>query len=91
MKEKNTTYYLICNRIIGKREKDSGYHDYLYKDKGWIPDKDCVIMDHLVGYDPYEPADSPYKFGNLSIMDKIEEISYEEVMERIREDKEKDK
>ena len=91
MKEKNTTYYLIRNRIIGKREKDSECFDYLYKDGDWVPDKDCVIMDHLFGYDPYEPDDSPYKIGNLSIMEKIEEISCEEAMERIREVKENDK
>ena len=91
MKEKNAIYYLIRNRIIGKREKDSECFDYLYKDGEWVPDKDCVIMDHLVGYDPHEPADSPYIFGNLSIMEKIEEISYEEAMDRIRKDKENNK
>ena len=48
-------------------------------------------MDHLVGYDPHEPADSPYMLGNLSIMEKIEEISYEEALERIRKDKENNK
>ena len=91
MKEKNTTYYLIRNRIIGKRETNSECFSYLYKDGEWVPDKDCVIIDHLFGYDPHEPDDSPYKIGNLSIMEKIKEISYEEAMERIRKDKENNK
>ena len=91
MEEKKTTYYLIRKRIIGKREKDAGLSDYLFKEGEWVPDRDCVIMDHLLGFDPHEAADSPYIFGNLSIMDKIEEISYEEAIARIREEKEKDK
>lgn len=89
MKEKNTTYYLIFKRIVGKREEAPKHSDYLFEDGKWVPDKNCVIMDHLIGFDPHEPADSPYIFGNLSIMDQIEEISYEEAMERIREEKEK--
>ena len=92
MEEKKITYYLIFKRIIGKREKESGHiADYLFQDGKWVHDEESKIMDHLVGFDPHEPADSPYVIGNLSIMDKIEEISYEEVMRRIREDKEKEK
>ena len=70
--EKKITYYLIRNRIIGKREKDSHVSDYLFKDGDWVPDKGDVIMDHLVGFDPSEPAGSPYRIGNMDIMDKIE-------------------
>ena len=67
-----TVYYLIRERRLGKKE-DDGY--FLYKDGEWIPDVRNVILDLLMGYDPYD--DSPYGFGSLSIMDEIEEISEE--------------
>ena len=67
-----TIYYLIRERRLGKKE-DNGY--YLYKDREWVPDVRNVILDRLMGYDPYD--DTPYGFGNLSIMDEIEEISEE--------------
>ena len=41
-----------------------------------------MIMDRLVGFDPYEPSDSPYGIGNTSVMDEIDEITYEEAMKR---------
>ena len=62
-------YYLIKKRRLGK--KDGGRY-YLYTDGAWVPDSKNVIMDRLMGYDPYD--DSPYGFGSLSIMDEIEEI-----------------
>ena len=66
------TYYLINEHKLGKKEND-GY--FLYKDREWFSDVRNVIMDLLMGYDPYD--DSPYGFGSLSIMDEIEEISEE--------------
>ena len=77
MKEE-TTYYLIRDRIVGKCEY-SVY--YLFKDGKWEPDDECVIMDHLWGYDSSEPADSPYAMGSMDIMDELEVITYEEAME----------
>ncbi len=67
-----TIYYLIRERRLVKKE-DDGY--FLYKDSEWVPDVRNVILDLLMGYDPYD--DSPYGFGSLSIMDEIEEISEE--------------
>ena len=67
-----TVYYLIRERRLGKKE-DDGY--FLYKDSEWVPDTRNVILDLLMGYDPYD--DTPYGFGSLSIMDEIEEISEE--------------
>jgi hypothetical protein len=63
-------YYLIMKNRLGKKDAN-GY--YLYIDGTWVPDRKNVIMDHLMGYDPYD--DSPYGFGSLSIMDEIEEIT----------------
>lgn len=62
-------YYLIIQRRLGKKDGD---RFYLYNDGTWVPDEKNVIMDRLMGYDPYD--DSPYGFGSLSIMDEIEEI-----------------
>ena len=60
---------------IGKQ--GGGY--FLYKPgEGWVRDVDNVITDKLMGYDPSEPADSPYKMFNMSIMDQIETISEEQ-------------
>ena len=71
----DTTYYLIRDKIVGKRENcDACYRDYLFRDGRWEPDDKSVIMDHLMGYDPYEPDDSPYKVGSTSVMDEMEEI-----------------
>lgn len=62
-------YYLIMQRRLGKKDGD---RFYLYNDGTWVPDEKNIIMDRLMGYDPYD--DSPYGFGSLSIMDEIEEI-----------------
>lgn len=74
------TYYLIMDRLVGKKE---GYIYYLFENGKWCPDSRCVIMDRLMGYDPTEPAGSPYAIGNGSIMDEIEVITYEKAMELI--------
>ena len=69
MNEK-ATYYLILDCIVGKKE-DGRY--FLFRNDRWLPDTESVIMDRLAGYDPSEPPDSPYRFGNGSVMDEIEE------------------
>ena len=67
------TYYLINERKLGKKEND-GY--FLFVKQQWVLDSRHEILDHLMGYDPYD--DTPYGFGSTSIMDEIEEISEEE-------------
>ncbi len=37
-----------------------------------------------MGYDPTEDPDSPYAMGNESIMEEIEEITFESAMELIK-------
>lgn len=79
MKDKNTTYYLIRGKTVAKREESEGfYRDYIYRDGGWIRDERSVVMDHLIGYDPSEPEDSPYRFGSTDILMEMDEISEEE-------------
>lgn len=75
-----TVYYLILDTLVGKKE-DCRY--YLYYNDAWHPDTGSVIMDHLNGYDGGEPSDSPYGYGNGSVMGNIDEISYETAMEKI--------
>ena len=76
----NTTYYLILNRQLGK-EEDGKY--YLYTNGSWVPDTKSTILGRLMGFDPSEPADSPYAMGNMDIMDTIELITEQQVIEFI--------
>ncbi len=75
---KNTIYYLVYESIVGKKEDE---RFFLFSNGEWIPDSGNVIMDHLMGYDPSEPEGSPYRIGNLSVMDEIEEITCERAEE----------
>ncbi len=77
-----TTYYLIRNRTLGKRE-DGNY--FLFKDGNWVPDTKNTILDRLMGYDPNEPDGSPYKTGNMDIMDTIDAITEEQALKLINE------
>ena len=77
---KNTTYYLILNRQLGK-EEDGKY--YLYTNGSWVPDTKSAILGRLMGFDPGEPADSPYAIGNMDIMDTIEVITEQQAREFI--------
>ena len=76
----DTIYYLIFERLMGKKE-DGRY--FLFYNDDWVPDKESIIRDHLMGYDPSEPPGSPYGIGNGSIMDDIKEITHEQAMELI--------
>ncbi len=76
----NTTYYLILNRQLGK-EEDGKY--YLYKKGSWVPDTKSTILGRLMGFDPSEPADSPYAIGNMDIMDTIDVITEEQANQLI--------
>lgn len=74
--KKNSTYYLVRKTMVAKREEcGNQYEDFLFIKGRWVPDKDHVIMDHLVGYDPCEPKDSPYRIGSTSVLSEMKEIS----------------
>ena len=70
-----TRFFLICDYLIGKEE---GGVFFLFRDRKWVLDTKNIIMDRLIGYDASEPADSPYAIGCTSVMDEIEEITYDE-------------
>ena len=76
----NTTYYLILNKQLGK-EDDGKY--YLYTNGNWVPDTKSTILGRLMGFDPSEPADSPYAMGNMDIMDTIDPITEQQAREFI--------
>ena len=76
----NTTYYLILNKQLGK-EEDGKY--YLYTNGSWVPDTKSTILGRLMGFDPSEPADSPYAMGNMDIMDTIEPITEQQALQFI--------
>ena len=82
--DKKITYYLLWGWQVGKRE-ESKHHcaDYLFEDGKWVSDKEQVIMDHLVGFDPTEPEDSPYRIGSTSVLTEMEEISEQRAMRYI--------
>lgn len=75
MTEEQIVYYLINDRRLGKKEGDNYF---LFQNAEWVKDEKSVIRDRLMGYDPFEPDDSPYRIGNTSIMDEIEEISFDQ-------------
>ncbi len=82
MTKKNTVYYLIKKRRLGKQEKGDYF---LFENAEWIPDEKSEICDRLMGYDPNEPAGSPYGIGNWDIMDSIEDITKEEAVSKMNE------
>lgn len=73
----SATYYRI--KDLDRVGKEEDCIPYLYEpEKGWVVDKDNILMDRIIGYDEFEPAQSPYKIGNSDMMDRVEEISQEE-------------
>ena len=76
--DEKATYYLILDTIVGKKENR---RYFLFRNGDWNPDTENMIMDRLVGYDPFEPPGSPYGFGNGSVMDEMVEISSEKAAE----------
>ena len=84
MNEKDVYYFRIWNRVIAKRVKrDEYYDDYLFKSGKWVEDDEYVIPDHLIGFDPTEPEDSPYRIGSTSVFMEMEEISEAEAISSI--------
>ena len=80
----DVAYYLMYGSKLGKY--DNGRY-LLYIDNQWVKDEDYVILGMLNGYDPYEPEESPYGWGSLSVMDNIEEISEEQALSLMKESK----
>ena len=77
-----TVYYHILDLDIVGKEED--FVPYLYnKKKEWIPDRENILMDRVMGYDVTESKKSPYGFGNTDAMSLVREITEEEAMKII--------
>lgn len=60
-------------------EDDKQFKSFKYdsKKEEWIPGG-TELFDNRIGFDPFEPEDSPYRYGSLSCMKDIVEITKEE-------------
>ncbi|CDB39523.1 unknown [Azospirillum sp. CAG:260] len=81
MKETHTQYYYIKSKNLFAMSKGL-FDNYLYKNDKWVEDTQNLVSDRLMGYDPTEANDSPYKIGNTDIMDDIEKITEDEFEKR---------
>ena len=81
MDQKIFTYYRV--KYNGMIAKGDGLEYWIYDKGKWIKDEESMISDMINGYDPYEPPGSPFAFSSTSIMDEIEEITYEKAMDLI--------
>ena len=82
MENKTVKYYRIIPLNQIGRKTESGYE--LYRNGQWEQDREYLISDRLMGYDPSEPPGSPYGIGNTEIMREIEEMTAEEAEKYIR-------
>lgn len=59
-------------------EDDDGFSIFYSPKIGlWYPGG-TMLNDARVGFDPSEPEDSPYRYGNTSCMEEIVEITHEQ-------------
>ena len=77
MKNRQNTYCRIREQLLGKKE-DGKY--FLFLNAKWVPDENHAIMDRLVGSDPSEPEDSPYRFGSGTVF-CLDDVPYEKAMQ----------
>ncbi len=76
-------YYYIKDLSLFAKGEGRNYN-FIYQNGKWLPDTKNYVSDRIMGYDPDEDEDSPYKIGNSSIMNEIEEITEEEFEKRIK-------
>lgn len=59
-------------------EDDDGFSIFYSPKLGMWYHGGTMLDDARVGFDPSEPEDSPYRYGNTSCMQTIVEITYEQ-------------
>ena len=84
MKKKTTYYWMTDLKRFGKYD---GQNYYILINGKWMSDNDRIIFGKLIGYDEFEPDDSPYAIGSTSVMDTIEEITEEQFNEMYNSEK----
>ena len=62
--------------------KGDGFNNFIYQNGKWLPDRQNLVLDRLIGFDPNEEDFSPYRTGNMSVMREIERISEKEFFKR---------
>lgn len=75
-------YLLMGPHLYVENEKNGMSVRWSSSEEKWV-DGGHALFDSRVGFDPYEPEGSPYRYGNGSCMDDISEISKEEAEEFI--------
>ena len=76
-------YYDIKDlKLVGRSDDETG-EDLIYENNKWVFDYECHIIERLLGVEPSEPDDSPYKLGNSDVIATIEEIDENKVAELI--------
>ncbi len=75
-------YYIKDMALFAKGEGNR--NNFIFSNGKWLPDRENWVSDRIMGYDPYEDDESPYKIGNTSIQNEIEEITEEEFEKRTR-------
>ena len=85
LRSRTRYYYLNDIGMLGKKENNEFY---IYERNIWQKDVSHMISDRLNGYDPSEPDDSPYKYGNSSVLFSIDEISRKEAYKMMNESEE---
>jgi len=66
-----------CKKLFIEDDKQFKSFKYDSKTEQWIPGG-TELFDNRVGFDASEPLDSPYRYGSLSCMKDIVEITKEE-------------
>lgn len=77
------TYYLL--KDSGLVAKGYSFYHWIYYDFAWHKDTKSIVSNKICGFDSSEQEDSPYAFGSTSVMDEIEQISYEEAADILAE------
>ena len=71
------TYYRMTDpKAYGLRK--NGFY-YISDGTEWKADMEAVILGKLIGFDPYEPEDSPYRSGALWVLETIERVGKAEI------------
>ena len=73
--------YLLCGDNYKRVfiEDDTNHNSFFYdmKEEKWVHGGSW-LHDNRIGFDPSEPPDSMYRYGNPDCMEDIKEISKEE-------------
>lgn len=82
-KQVEVKYYIVDHTYLYCCSNYRAFQ-YILEEKGkWIEcDYITCVADYLNGFDETEPVDSPYRFGNNSISQQIQEVSEKVVISK---------